>query len=285
MDERLNVSFDRFIRTTEEQHHRSSQEIWRRMAANGDIYTDIYSGWYSVRDEAYYAEDETRLNDDGVRLGPQGTPVEWVEEKSYFFRLSAYQDKLLKLYEEQPDFIGPDFAQERGGELRQRRAARPLDLAHDVRLGRQGTRRRRARDVCLGRRTDQLHHRRRLPRRGRQELALLASRRAHHRQGHHPLPCGVLAGIPDVGRHCRCRSGSMPTASCSAGARRCRSRSATSSTPSISPTSMASTRCAISSCARCRSARTATTITRPSSRASMRISPTTSAISRSARCR
>lgn len=108
MDERLNVSFDRFIRTTEEQHHRSSQEIWRRMEANGDIYADTYSGWYSVRDEAYYAEDETRLNDDGVRLGPQGTPVEWVEEKSYFFRLSAYQDKLLKLYSDRPDFIGPD---------------------------------------------------------------------------------------------------------------------------------------------------------------------------------
>jgi methionyl-tRNA synthetase len=108
MDERLNVSFDRFIRTTEEQHHRSSQEIWRRMEANGDIYADTYSGWYSVRDEAYYAEDETRLNDDGVRLGPQGTPVEWVEEKSYFFRLSAYQDKLLKLYTDNPDFIGPD---------------------------------------------------------------------------------------------------------------------------------------------------------------------------------
>ncbi|MGY8704942.1 methionine--tRNA ligase [Bradyrhizobium sp. 18BD] len=108
MDERLNVSFDRFIRTTEEQHHRSTQEIWRRMEANGDIYADTYSGWYSVRDEAYYAEDETRLNDDGVRLGPQGTPVEWVEEKSYFFRLSAYQDKLLKLYSDKPDFIGPD---------------------------------------------------------------------------------------------------------------------------------------------------------------------------------
>ncbi|WP_082847862.1 methionine--tRNA ligase [Bradyrhizobium sp. DOA9] len=108
MDERLNVSFDRFIRTTEEQHHRSSQEIWRRMEANGDIYADTYSGWYSVRDEAYYAEDETRVNDDGVRLGPQGTPVEWVEEKSYFFRLSEYQDKLLKLYADQPDFIGPD---------------------------------------------------------------------------------------------------------------------------------------------------------------------------------
>ena len=94
MDERLNVSFDRFIRTTEEQHHRSSQEIWRRMAKNGDIYLDSYSGWYSVRDEAYYAEDETVLGEDNVRRGPQGSPVEWVEEKSYFFRLSAYQDRL-----------------------------------------------------------------------------------------------------------------------------------------------------------------------------------------------
>jgi methionyl-tRNA synthetase len=108
MDERLNISFDRFIRTTEEQHHRSSQEIWRRMAASGDIYLDSYSGWYSVREEAYYAEDETVVGEDNVRRGPQGTPVEWVEEKSYFFKLSAYQDRLLKLYAEQPDFIGPD---------------------------------------------------------------------------------------------------------------------------------------------------------------------------------
>jgi methionyl-tRNA synthetase len=108
MDERLNISFDRFIRTTEEQHHRSSQEIWRRMADNGDIYLDSYSGWYSVRDEAYYAEEETTLGEDNVRRGPQGSPVEWVEENSYFFRLSAYQDRLLALYEQQPDFIGPD---------------------------------------------------------------------------------------------------------------------------------------------------------------------------------
>ncbi len=108
MDQRLNVRFDRFIRTTEQQHHRSSQEIWKRMAANGDIYLDSYAGWYSVRDEAYYAEDETILGEDKVRRGPQGTPVEWVEEKSYFFKLSAYQDRLLKLYESQPDFIGPD---------------------------------------------------------------------------------------------------------------------------------------------------------------------------------
>jgi methionyl-tRNA synthetase len=78
------------------------------MQQNGDIYIDAYSGWYSVRDEAYYAEEETVLGEDQVRRGPQGTPVEWVEEKSYFFRLSAYQDKLLELYESQPDFIGPD---------------------------------------------------------------------------------------------------------------------------------------------------------------------------------
>jgi methionyl-tRNA synthetase len=108
MDERLNVSFDRFIRTTEAQHHRSSQAIWQRMADNGDIYADTYAGWYSVRDEAYYAEEETNVGEDNVRRGPQGTPVEWVEEKSYFFKLSAYQDKLLALYESQPDFIGPD---------------------------------------------------------------------------------------------------------------------------------------------------------------------------------
>jgi methionyl-tRNA synthetase len=108
MDQRLNISFDRFIRTTEEQHHRSSQEIWKRMADNGDIYLDSYAGWYSVRDEAYYAEDETIVGEDNVRRGPQGSPVDWVEEKSYFFRLSAYQDRLLALYSGQPDFIGPD---------------------------------------------------------------------------------------------------------------------------------------------------------------------------------
>jgi methionyl-tRNA synthetase len=108
MDRVLNISYDRFIRTSEEQHHRSTQELWTRMVANGDIYLDSYSGWYSVRDEAYYAEDETTVGEDGVRRGPQGTPVEWVEESSYFFKLSAYQDKLLALYANHPDFIGPD---------------------------------------------------------------------------------------------------------------------------------------------------------------------------------
>ena len=102
----LNASNDEFIRTTEERHVESCQEIWRRMQASGDIYKDSYAGWYSVRDEAYYGEDETHV-EDGVRIGPQGTPVEWVEEESYFFRLSAYGDRLLALYDEQSDFIAP----------------------------------------------------------------------------------------------------------------------------------------------------------------------------------
>ncbi|NNE22154.1 MAG: methionine--tRNA ligase [Rhizobiales bacterium] len=103
----LNCSNDDFIRTTEPRHYASVTEIWKRMVANGDIYLDKYAGWYSVRDEAFYVEKE--LEDrDGVKTSIKtGTPVEWVEEESYFFRLSAYQDKLLELYTSQPDFIGP----------------------------------------------------------------------------------------------------------------------------------------------------------------------------------
>jgi methionyl-tRNA synthetase len=108
MDARYGISFDRFIRTTDADHYSSSQEIWRRMAAAGDIYLDKYEGWYSVRDEAYFDESETTLAADGSRTAPSGAPVEWVVEESYFFRLSAYQDRLLALYEAQPDFVGPD---------------------------------------------------------------------------------------------------------------------------------------------------------------------------------
>ena len=108
MADLVGASQDDFIRTTEERHYRSCQEIWRRMEANGDIYKGAYAGWYSVRDEAYYDEGETELRADGVRYGPQGTPVEWVEEESYFFRLSAYQDRLLAHYGANPDFIQPE---------------------------------------------------------------------------------------------------------------------------------------------------------------------------------
>jgi len=107
MAARLNCSNDAFIRTTEPRHHKASQTIWERMQANGDIYLSKYAGWYSVRDEAYYDESETKLDAGGTRIGALGTPVEWVEEESYFFRLSAYQDKLLDLYARVPDFVLP----------------------------------------------------------------------------------------------------------------------------------------------------------------------------------
>jgi len=108
MVKRMNCSNDDFIRTTEARHHRSSEAIWQRMEKNGDIYLDKYAGWYSVRDEAYYAEDETHLNEEKVRVASKtGTPVEWVEEESYFFKLSAYQQKLLDLYASVPDFVLP----------------------------------------------------------------------------------------------------------------------------------------------------------------------------------
>jgi methionyl-tRNA synthetase len=107
MAERLGCSHDRFIRTTDPDHLVSTHALWKRMEEKGDIYLAKYSGWYSVRDEAYYDESETTVHDDGKRLGGQGTPVEWVEEESYFFRLGAYQERLLAHYEAMPDFIMP----------------------------------------------------------------------------------------------------------------------------------------------------------------------------------
>ena len=131
----LNCSNDDFIHTTEERHHRASQAIWQAMEQNGDIYLDKYAGWYSVRDEAYYAEDETHLNEQKQRIATKtGTPVEWVEEESYFFKLSAYQQKLLELYE-RAGFRAAEGTAERGRELRARRSAGPVDLAHHLRLG------------------------------------------------------------------------------------------------------------------------------------------------------
>ncbi|MFV0643378.1 MAG: methionine--tRNA ligase [Sphingomonadaceae bacterium] len=104
----LNISYDRFIRTVEDDHHRASQAIWQAMEANDDLYLDRYEGWYSVRDEAYYDESELIKNESGEKLSPQGTPVEWTVEESWFFRLSKYQEPLLALYRDNPDFIQPD---------------------------------------------------------------------------------------------------------------------------------------------------------------------------------
>jgi methionyl-tRNA synthetase len=107
MAERMSISFDDFIRTTEERHKVSCAELWRRIAAAGQIYLGHYEGWYAVRDEAFYDEAELVARPDGSKAAPSGAPVEWVREPSYFFRLSAWQDRLLKLYDENPDFIAP----------------------------------------------------------------------------------------------------------------------------------------------------------------------------------
>jgi methionyl-tRNA synthetase len=106
MCDALNVSYDRFIRTSEPDHHRASQAIWERMVAAGDLYLDRYEGWYSVRDEAYYDESELVAGEGNEKLSPQGTPVEWTVEESWFFRLSKYQSHLLELLKK-PGFLEP----------------------------------------------------------------------------------------------------------------------------------------------------------------------------------
>ena len=108
MCDTLNVSYDRFIRTSQPDHYRASRAIWSAMEASGDLYLDRYEGWYSVRDEAYYEEEEITEGDDGSKLSPHGTPVEWTVEESWFFRLSKYQQPLLDHYTANPDFIRPE---------------------------------------------------------------------------------------------------------------------------------------------------------------------------------
>ncbi len=102
----MNFSTDAFIRTTEERHKKAVQALWQVLLERDQIYLGKYAGWYSVSDEAFYAESELTLVE-GKRFAPSGKEVEWVEEPSYFFRLSAWQDRLLELYESQPDFIQP----------------------------------------------------------------------------------------------------------------------------------------------------------------------------------
>ena len=109
LQEKLNISFDRFIRTSDADHYEASTAIWRAMNESGDIYLGAYSGWYSVRDERFYTDDELEIREDGTRVSIEtGTPVTWTEEQTYFFRLSAYTDRLLAHYRDHPEFIGPE---------------------------------------------------------------------------------------------------------------------------------------------------------------------------------
>jgi methionyl-tRNA synthetase len=108
MCEKLNISYDDFVRTSEPRHHRASIAIWKAMEGAGDLYLDRYEGWYSVRDEAFYDESELVKGEGGEKLSPQGTPVEWTAEETWFFRLSKYQEPLLRLYRDRPDFMRPE---------------------------------------------------------------------------------------------------------------------------------------------------------------------------------
>ena len=103
----LNLSNTDFIRTTEDRHKKSVQHLWKELEKSGDIYLSKYSGWYSVSDEAFYNEDEIETKDDEKVSVNSGSKVEWVEEESYFFKLSKWQDKLLDYYEKNPNFILP----------------------------------------------------------------------------------------------------------------------------------------------------------------------------------
>jgi methionyl-tRNA synthetase len=107
MAKQMNISNDDFIRTTEERHKRACQALWLRLVEAGAIYLGKYEGWYAVRDEAFYDEEELLSAADGTKKAPTGAPVEWVIEPSYFFKLSAFQDRLLAFYEENLNFIAP----------------------------------------------------------------------------------------------------------------------------------------------------------------------------------
>ena len=196
----MGLSNDDFIRTTEERHKRACQELWRRLRASGDIYLGHYEGYYAVRDEAFYNESELTTWPDGTLMAPTGAPVEWVREPSYFFRLSAWQERLLALYEDEPDFVAPASRRSevmsfvRGGltDLSVSRTSFrwgvPVPDDPD------------ARDVCLARCVDELSIGRRVSGHGKPSMGVLAGRRAGCRQGHHPVPRGVLAGVPNGGR-------------------------------------------------------------------------------------
>ena len=108
MGRALNISNDDFVRTTQPRHLAACAELWRRLAASGTIYLGQYEGWYAVRDEAFYGEDELITADDGTRLAAETkSPVGWVREPSWFFRLSAYQERLIAFHETNQSFIGP----------------------------------------------------------------------------------------------------------------------------------------------------------------------------------
>ena len=137
MDRLLDISNDDYIRTTEERHIRGVQALWQELERRGEIYLGRFAGWYCVRDEAFYEESELVDGPNGPRA-PTGAEVEWLEEENYFFRLSAWQDRLLAYYEANPEAIAPRSRRNEVISFVQGRAQRSLDLAHQLQLGHPG---------------------------------------------------------------------------------------------------------------------------------------------------
>ncbi len=260
----MNYSPDDFIRTTEQRHYVSCQALWEKLVAAGDIYLGKYAGWYSVRDEAFYAEGETEVGPDGKRrAGPVGNEVEWVEEPSYFFRLSAMGRPAARLLREEPALHRAGKPAQRGHQLREGRPAGPLGVAHQLLLGHPGAGRSQAHHVCLAGRAHQLHHRVRLSRREQSAVALLAGRPAYRGQGHHPLPLRVLAGLPDVGRRGAAPAGVRLRLVDDRGPEDLEVAGQRDRSVRGGPRVRRSIPCATSCCARCRSATTATSSAAP----------------------
>ena len=155
----LDISNDDYIRTTEPRHIRGVQALWQELERRGEIYLGRFAGWYSVRDEAFY--DESELVDGKA---PTGAEVEWLEEENYFFRLSAWQDRLLAYYDANPDAVAPRSRRNEVISFVKIGLARPVDLANQLQLGDPGAGKPRPRDLCVARRAGQLHHRARLSR-------------------------------------------------------------------------------------------------------------------------
>ena len=197
MTARVGCSNDDFIRTTEERHRQGCAALWQVLADRGEIYLGHYEGWYALRDEAFYDAEELLTRPDGAKVSPFGSPVEWVREPNYLFRLSAWGDRLLAFYEANPDFLGPSVHPQRNHQLRPRRPVRPVHQPRQPALGRAGAGRPGAGDVRVAGRAGELYHGARLSRHGRRALGVLAGGRPLRRQGHRPVPHRVLARLPD----------------------------------------------------------------------------------------
>ena len=208
-EDALGVSPDRFIRTTDPDHQRAVHEMIRRAHANGDVYLGTYEGWYCPN-EGFRNSSDLIEDAQGFHCpNHPGVTLQWLTERNWFFRLSAYQERLERYFAEHPGWVAPEYRRnEMLGFIRQgledfsiSRESAPWGIPFPLLAGRQLGRARgrllgpgRRHRLRLVRRAHQLHHRRRLPGRPRCLRTLVAGRPDGHRQGHQPAPHHLLAG-------------------------------------------------------------------------------------------